>query len=220
MGSTPRLMSHRPIRSPGKSNFLKFMLAWLLSDGQVVLLCDNDRTYLFYRGRVYNRRTEVGFIDLPVHRAAPNRSVWAPIDVNYLDGGPPIRSDPIAWPIQASSPIPIRWRSWHKQFNAALWGMPLWNLEELIEGCAFCSFYPSIAKSITNYPVSLQPIPFAPLQYSSRGFGKTPPARWWVDGPKNRELSIRRYTGGSPPGQGSGEGGCGGRRQRRGPNHR
>ena len=137
MESTPRLMVHRRIRSPGKSNFLRFILAWLLSDGQVVLLCDNDQTYLFYRGKVYFRPTHIGFTDLPVHRTAPNRSIWAPIDVDYLDRGPPIRSATVVWPIQAASPNPIRWSSWHKQLNAALWGAPLWSLEELIEGYAF-----------------------------------------------------------------------------------
>jgi len=48
MGPTPRLTSHRPIRSPGKSNFLKFMLAWLLLDGQVV-----DLPFLPWQGVRY-----------------------------------------------------------------------------------------------------------------------------------------------------------------------
>jgi len=150
-------MSHRSIRSSGKSSFLKFLLAWLLSDGQVVLLCNNDQSYLFYRDKVYNRKTSLGFLHLPVHIMAPNRTIWTVIDVDYLNGGPPIRSDPIAWPIQASSPVPIRWKSWHKQLKAALWGMPLWSLEELIEGYALSSFYhPSQGPSLTVlYPSSL-----------------------------------------------------------------
>lgn len=37
----------------GKTTFLKFVLARLISAGQVVLLCDNTEVYLFYHGQVY-----------------------------------------------------------------------------------------------------------------------------------------------------------------------
>jgi len=137
-------MSHQRIRSPGKTNFLRFMLARLLSNQQVVVLCDNDQVHLFYRDQVYARPTALGFVDLPVHREHPSRSVWGLIDVDFQDHGPPISSDLTVWPIQASSEKPIRWRSWQKQLRgAALWGMPLWNLEELVEGYALSSFYRS-----------------------------------------------------------------------------
>ena len=144
-------MPHRRICSLGKSNFLKFMLAWLLSAQQVVLLCDNTRAYLFYCREVYFRATSDGFWDLPVHREEPYRSVWGLIDVDFGEHGPPISSNPIIWPIQASPPKSVRWRSWHKQFtDSALWGMPLWSLDELVEGYAFSSFYsPSQGSSLT-----------------------------------------------------------------------
>ncbi len=53
--------------SPGKTTFLKFMLARLISDRQVVLLCDSTHAYLFYLGQVYFRLTTFGFEDLPKH---------------------------------------------------------------------------------------------------------------------------------------------------------
>ena len=135
-------MSHRRIRSPGKSNFLKFMLAWLLSAQQVVLLCNNDLTYLFYSGGVYSRPTAPAFMYLPVHQGEPDRSVWVVIDVDSSDHGPPVTGDLTVWPIQASSPKSIRWRIWRKQLpRTALWGMPLWNRKELLEGYAFSTFY-------------------------------------------------------------------------------
>ena len=134
-------MSYRRIRSPGKSNFLKFVLAWLLSKQQVVLLCCSAHAYLFYRDMVYFQPTSHAFLGLPVHREHPNRGLWTPIDVDYDTRGPPLTGDQNVWPIQVSSPKPIRWRSWLKQLDGALWGMPLWSLEELIEGCAFNSFY-------------------------------------------------------------------------------
>jgi len=118
------------------------MLAWLLSAQQVVLLCNNHCTYLFYRDQVYFRPTKLGFVDLlHVHREHPSRSVWGLIDVDRQDHPPPIPSSGTVWPIQASSEKPIRWKAWHKQVNGALWGMPLWSLEELVEGYVLSSFY-------------------------------------------------------------------------------
>ena len=131
----------RRIRSPGKSNFLKFMLAWLLSKQQVVILCNNALQYLFYRDKVYSRPTALGFVHLPYHPGHPRRSVWGLIDIDFDDRGPPINSDLTIWPIQATSPKSIRWKSWRKQLDGAMWGMPLWSLEELIEGYASSSFY-------------------------------------------------------------------------------
>jgi len=104
-----------------------------------VLLCDDVYVYLFYRGMAYYQQTSLGFVGLPVHREHPARAPWTPIDVDYQTHGPPIRSG--VWPIQASSPKPIQWKLWLKQFGGALWGMPLWSLEELIRGYALSSFY-------------------------------------------------------------------------------
>jgi len=53
------------IRSPGKTMFLKFMLAWLISANQVVVLCDSYEAHLFYHGQVYSRQAEAGFKGLP-----------------------------------------------------------------------------------------------------------------------------------------------------------
>jgi hypothetical protein len=44
------------------------------------------------------------------------------------------------WLIQASSPKPVQWRVWAKQRKAALLGMPLWNMGELMEGYVFGLF--------------------------------------------------------------------------------
>ena len=115
------------------------MLARLISAGQVVLLCDSSDVYLFFHGQVYGRSTQSGFGDLPKRRGK-YCPVWALIDVDFKDRGAPLDSTSNAWPIQASSPNPIRWKSWRKQYGAAELGMPLWNKKELMAGYAFSLF--------------------------------------------------------------------------------
>jgi len=115
------------------------MLARLISAGQVVLLCGSNDIYLFYQGRVYMRLTQFGIESLPKRRGM-YCPVWALIDVDFKDRGAPLDSTSNAWPIQASSPNPIRWKSWRKQYGAAELGMPLWNKKELMAGYAFSLF--------------------------------------------------------------------------------
>lgn len=38
------------------------------------------------------------------------------------------------WPIQVASQNPIQWGAWRKQTKAGLLGIPVWNMEELVEG--------------------------------------------------------------------------------------
>jgi hypothetical protein len=116
------------------------MLARLISARQVVLLCDTSNTYLFYHQRVHTRPTASGFEDLPRLQETPYYPIWALIDVDFQDYGPPITGSSNIWPIQTSSPDPARWKLWQKQNEAALLGMPLWSMEELMKGCVFTLF--------------------------------------------------------------------------------
>ena len=116
------------------------MLAQLISARQVVLLCDSKYVYLFYCGQVYSRVIAFGFNDLPERRKVGYCPIWALVDVDYGDQGPPIENDSNIWPIQASSPNPIRWKAWQKQNEASLLGMPLWSKEDLMGGCVFGLF--------------------------------------------------------------------------------
>ena len=119
------------------------MLARLISAGQAVLLCGSFNIYLFYQGQVYMRLTQFGIDDLPIRREK-YCPVWALIDVDFNDRGAPLDSTSNAWPIQASSPNPIRWKSWRKQYGAAELGMPLWNKKELMAGYVFSLFSLSV----------------------------------------------------------------------------
>jgi hypothetical protein len=141
--SPPCAETHQHICSPGKTTFLKFMLAQLVSADQVVLLCTTVYTHLFYSGCVYTRPTEFGFEDLPRFKGG-YYPVWALIDTDFRQHGPPVGSGSINWPIQASSPKPIQWKQWSKQFGATLLGMPQWNMKELIAGYVFSLFSLSV----------------------------------------------------------------------------
>jgi len=116
------------------------MLARLISLHQVVLLCTSDDVHLFYCGQVYFRPTVSGFRGLPRHEWIEYCPIWALFDVDFKDHGPPIAAESNIWPIQASSPNPIRWKAWSKQTGAALLGMPLWNMDELMGGYVFSLF--------------------------------------------------------------------------------
>ena len=132
--SPPRVTTHWCARPQGKTTFLKFLLARLLSAHQVAILCGNDLIHLFYHGKVYYRPTAYGFKNAPKHRTVRYYPIVALIDVDFKDRGPPIDDDINIWPVQATSPNPIRWKSWRKQLDAALLGMPLWNKVDLVNG--------------------------------------------------------------------------------------
>jgi len=115
----------------------------LISARQVVLLCDNSYVYLFYHGQVYSRREEFGFEGIPTHKWERYCPILTLIDVDFGNREPRITSSSKIWPIQASSPNPIRWHSWSKQNAVAVLGMPLWSMGELMKGYVFNVFFSS-----------------------------------------------------------------------------
>ena len=117
------------------------MLARLVSAHQVVLLCDSFEVHLFYCGQVYHRPTESGFNNLPAPYPYRGYPIWTLIDIDFEDRRPPFTGSNCSniWPIQVSSPNSARWKSWQKQNDAAIFGMPQWNVEELVEGYVFRS---------------------------------------------------------------------------------
>ena len=123
------LCSHSPAHPLGKSTFLKFLLARLVSARQVVLFGDKTEFHLFYRGEVY-KKARIG--DLPkLFRNMCFQPAWALIDGDCMTEVPFTMSDRI-WPILATYPQPIGRGSWCRQLSAPIWGMPKWNFEELM----------------------------------------------------------------------------------------
>jgi len=151
--STLRATTHLHTCSPGKTTFLKFMLVKLISAGQVVLLHDPPKIFLFYQGSVYSRLVENGLSYLPKYRTA-YCPIWTLIDGDCpKDEGSAIAFSPFAWPVQVSPPDPSRWKSWSKRSGATLLGMPLWNMEELVQGYVL-SPLPAI-KSRSHYSMEV-----------------------------------------------------------------
>ena len=139
--------------------WLKFMLARLIASHQVVILCDNFEAYLFFAGQVYyHSMNNSPFWNLPEHKNLPYCPILTLIDMDYADRAPPLTSRANIWPIQASCPTPILWKSWAKQKNAAVLGMPLWDIKELKAGyvCAPC-LASNVGSSLTTLQFVSQP---------------------------------------------------------------
>jgi hypothetical protein len=124
------LCSPSPAHPLGKSTFLKFLLARLISARQVVVLGDKTEIHLFYNGNVYKKNHYIN--ELPtLSRDKRVQNVWTLIDGDGMTNVPFGMSVKI-WPILATSPQPQRWKSWYKQLGAPIWGMPKWNVDELM----------------------------------------------------------------------------------------
>jgi len=131
--SAPPATSHRCMSAPGKTTFLGFMLARLISAKQIVVLCNSTKVLLFYCGRVYSQEASLGFRGLPINQHnAQYCPIWALVDSRK--GGPNIIRSSNIWPIQTSSPNPDRWKEWRKQNGAVVLGMPLWDTDDLVKG--------------------------------------------------------------------------------------
>ena len=107
------------------------MLAQLILAKQAVLLVFPTQLYLFYCGKAYYRN-DLDFNTIPL-RGIRGR-MWALINSDSKKEGVVLDVGFRIWPIQASSPRPERWKSWITQFNGNLWGMPLWEMDELNKG--------------------------------------------------------------------------------------
>ena len=128
------LCNNSPVfHCPGKTLFLDFMLLRLMSANQVVLLFTGSALYLFCDEHVY-MRVPGYFLNLPTFQGASRFPIWTLVDADDLNHAPPINVSQNIWPIQASSPNPNRWNTWSKRRDAALLGMPLWDIHELMEG--------------------------------------------------------------------------------------
>ena len=109
-----------------------YMLVRLMAADQVVLLFNASGLSLFYHGKVYLRPAIYGFCGIPKHNS--RYPIWTLVDVDFCDQGPPLNPSLDIWPIQASDPNPRQFESWVERYEASVLGMPLWNMEELIQG--------------------------------------------------------------------------------------
>ena len=132
-GTSPRTTTHWQIHSLGKTVFQQYLLAQLISTKEVVLLCDSNRILLFFYDGLYHRLTSSGFNFLPKPPSGKNHDIWTLIDTGDLKE-PPITESLHIWPVQTSSPNPIRWSNWVKHNKAALVGLPQWEMDELKKG--------------------------------------------------------------------------------------
>ncbi|KAI0764791.1 hypothetical protein C8Q74DRAFT_1284000, partial [Fomes fomentarius] len=138
----------------GKTMFLKYMLARLLSEKQVVVFYTPQRIYLFYQNYVYHRpETSEAIIDLPYHTQS-TFSLWMLVDMDPEVREPHVDDVPSVWPVLASPPNSRRWKCWAKQMDGVLWGLDLWTKEELMYGLRFHPQYERfVAELKTAWPL-------------------------------------------------------------------
>ena len=118
------------------------MLMRLMAADQVVLLLNASGLRLFYHGKVYLRPAIHGFSGIPRHNKKYH--IWTLIDVDSEEKGPPLDPNLTIWPIQASSPNSRRFAAWIEHYESVVLGMPLWNMEELVEGYVFSRLFLSV----------------------------------------------------------------------------
>ncbi|KAI0764753.1 hypothetical protein C8Q74DRAFT_1449937 [Fomes fomentarius] len=140
----------------GKSMFLKYMLARLLSEKQVVVFYTISGIHLFYQGAVYYHSETPDAMEainnLPYHTQS-TFSPWMLVDMDLEVREPRIDDVPSVWPILASSPNRKRWQCWAKQLDGVMWGMDVWTKEELMCGLRLHPIYERfVAELKTAWP--------------------------------------------------------------------
>ena len=125
--------THHRTYPAGKTTFLNFMFARLVSVQRVIVLYNGSGIYIFYRGSVYRRNPQSRLEYLPLHKTGKDWRIWTLIDMDSLTGEPRLLKIERVWPIQAAYPNPVRFKNWVKYFDPAILGMPRWS-EELLKG--------------------------------------------------------------------------------------
>ncbi|EJC99708.1 uncharacterized protein FOMMEDRAFT_160136 [Fomitiporia mediterranea MF3/22] len=115
----------------GKTTWLWYMLICCLMKYENVVFHYQADTRFFFEGRVYRAmRSNASLIEKGVFS-------WSLIDLDRREEGPPeflTGKGVHILPIQAASPNPKRYFHWLKQRNGYVWGMPLWTLDEMMQG--------------------------------------------------------------------------------------
>lgn len=111
-----------------------YLLVRLLNMKQVVLLhALRDSPLLFYHGTVYNgKNAQIFTLPTPPSHLESHPFIWSLLDLGMPDDAPGLAVDPsVCFPVQTSSPNPLRYKLWRKERGALYTGFPLWDPEEL-----------------------------------------------------------------------------------------
>jgi len=144
-GTGAYLLSHIPYRVrsisfEGKTLFSYYLLVRLLQRKQVVLFSpDGKMVYLCYHTEIYTVSMEalaapgVG-VSLPNPISSSNVFIWSLFDIRERKEPESFLVTRPCFPVQTTSPDPIRYRTWDKERIPLLTGLPLWTRDELAQG--------------------------------------------------------------------------------------
>ena len=167
---SPRPWAALTVLLSGKTTWLWFLLVALLSNGDDVIFSSGERFRLFHGERVYITTNP---LKIPSSSKAPERPLWCLIDADFQLHTPVslIAGNGARFPILACPPSGEWYRAWFDQRLPVVWGMPLWNQQDLLAGYAcsrndaFCliidSIHDSSLKLSSRYPPLLRDLELA-----------------------------------------------------------
>ncbi|TFK70412.1 hypothetical protein BDN72DRAFT_958786 [Pluteus cervinus] len=141
----------------GKATWLWFILTCLIASRQTVAFHSGNKTRLFHGGCVYViDDSPTRFFELS------SASIWCLIDVGSQPEPPPIYLVHLAnfggniFPVQAAYPNAVRYGHWVRQRSARMWGMPLWDDEELMQGLQLDTRYNNVLNALIQSSGSIE----------------------------------------------------------------
>jgi hypothetical protein len=133
---TSTILSLRWIVFEGKTLFLYYLLVRLLQLKQVVLFSPNGKElYLFYHDQVYHRVGDINFFDTSFPQPKFSKIfIWSLFDIRAEKEPERFLVTYPCFPVQTTSPNPIRYKIWKKERMPLCFGLPLWTRDELARG--------------------------------------------------------------------------------------
>lgn len=121
---------------PGKSTWLYFLLVYLLARGDDILFYIPGR-FLLFRGDQVHKSSHITVVPKST-ASTPGSQTWCLIDPDGPLETPPrvLFEGGRLFPIQACSPNREKIQGWFKQRRPIVYGMPLWNRQDLLAGYA------------------------------------------------------------------------------------
>ena len=120
----------------GKTLFNYYLLVRLLQQKQVILFSpDGEEVFLFYHNEVYTLRMEALSAYMLPQPIFSDVFIWSLFDIREAREPKKFLVNYPCFPVQVTSPNPIRYKVWDKERMPLRTGLPLWTRDELAQGC-------------------------------------------------------------------------------------
>jgi len=117
--------------------------------------------FLFYHNAVYRASiAALSQYDFPHPYPAQSSSnvfIWSLFDIREPKEPSLFLVTPPCFPVQSTSPDPIRYKIWDKEYMPLLTGLPLWTRDELVQGLQYQAKYRSLLNALHKFCKSSSP---------------------------------------------------------------